>query len=124
MEISLLKKCLRCGHQWILRKPHVPRKCPRCQSVKWETIKEYTPLRIAAIAERTREDRRKYPWFDLNIGERAYLPTLAESGCKNDSDWLKLCYNQNMALNRWDRYSGRQHVIEMPAGKRYVLRLK
>ena len=33
--------CARCGHKWYLRKPQIPRVCPRCKSPYWRTGSEY-----------------------------------------------------------------------------------
>jgi hypothetical protein len=33
--------CARCGHKWYLRKPRLPRVCPRCKSPYWRTGSEY-----------------------------------------------------------------------------------
>jgi len=33
--------CARCGHKWYLRKPELPRVCPRCKSPYWNALSEY-----------------------------------------------------------------------------------
>jgi len=33
--------CARCGHKWYLRRPQLPRLCPRCKSPYWRTGSEY-----------------------------------------------------------------------------------
>jgi predicted Zn-ribbon and HTH transcriptional regulator len=32
---KLIRKCLRCNHEWQLRVPVEPKMCPRCKSLKW-----------------------------------------------------------------------------------------
>jgi len=35
-NIDVLKrKCLRCGHAWLIRKPEEPISCPSCHSPYW-----------------------------------------------------------------------------------------
>jgi hypothetical protein len=33
-------KCLRCGHEWHIRKQQRPRICPKCKSPNWDILKE------------------------------------------------------------------------------------
>lgn len=28
-------ECIRCGHRWKAKRPHPPKKCPRCMSIYW-----------------------------------------------------------------------------------------
>jgi hypothetical protein len=32
-------KCLRCGHEWTVRRPEKPRLCPNCNSPYWDLPK-------------------------------------------------------------------------------------
>lgn len=32
-------KCKRCGHQWIPRRPEVPRICPTCKTAYWNVAR-------------------------------------------------------------------------------------
>jgi predicted Zn-ribbon and HTH transcriptional regulator len=32
---KLIRKCLRCDHEWQLRVPAEPKMCPRCKSLRW-----------------------------------------------------------------------------------------
>ena len=32
---KLIRKCLRCDHEWQLRVPVEPKMCPRCKSLRW-----------------------------------------------------------------------------------------
>jgi len=37
MKIKIPKrKCERCGHKWLLKKPTEPRVCPKCKSPYWD----------------------------------------------------------------------------------------
>ena len=49
MDIKLLSgKCLRCGHEWILRKLN-PKICPRCNSAYWNQPRKEAKKEVVNI---------------------------------------------------------------------------
>ena len=35
LPISSLLRCARCSYEWIPRKDELPKRCPKCRSIKW-----------------------------------------------------------------------------------------
>ncbi len=39
VSMSLILKCLRCGHEWMRRKIDRPKQCPGCHSPYWDKVR-------------------------------------------------------------------------------------
>ena len=52
-------KCNACSHEWRARTPHLPRKCPKCTSVKWNDSgnKKYSVIVSRACGKEENSER-------------------------------------------------------------------
>lgn len=59
-------KCNACGHEWRARTPHLPRKCPKCTSVKWNDSgnKKYPVIIARACGKEESGDRAVFCILD------------------------------------------------------------
>lgn len=81
--------CIKCHHIWYPRKPGIPTRCPKCNTLYWNKIQqaicqgctehfalvgEYPTNCLACRRDRPTGRPPKYPITDLQVGELRLFP--------------------------------------------------
>ena len=106
-------RCLRCGHEWIARKPGRPASCAKCRNPRWDEPRDGSPRHVSLFGEIEAEViRRGGP----ASADAAYLLRLIQHVVENPNRADALYVSEGLADDEEDVRRSRPPGDRRPAG--------